>query len=459
MKKILLLLCTLSCFQTLQAQYAVGHTTIVFNDLTRSGGFPSGGPNRNIQTEIYYPAISAGTNTPIALGRHPVIVFGHGFAMGWDSYAPLYNHWAEKGYVVALPRTEGGLIPAPDHLEFAKDLAFVCHQMQEEKTKSTSLFFKSLSDATAIGGHSMGGGCTYLAAPYQVVGINCMFSYAAAETNPSAIQAATTVGQVPSLLLSGSYDCVVPTPTQAEIYDSLNSSCKTHIELTDAYHCQFNAYNLTCATGEATCFTPGGIGRDTQIARTLVYTDSFLRYHLYKECDDWMPFMNLYNSNYGTLSSKQNSCTVNIPASPTLTFNGSKLETQAIYYYHEWFGNNNFLQGTFVPEYTVTQNANYHVRALSQNGGCWLQSPNYLLNNLSLEGDLVDQTNFTLGSSFLNIEHPSLISSSVHDIQGRQIMKEYGQKQAFDIGQLSTGVYVVIMDFGSRVEMRKILIP
>lgn len=81
MKKILLLVFSIVSLIVF-SQYQVGHTTITFNDPTRSGGFGSGGGSgRQIQTEIYYPAAVAGDNVPVVAGEHPVIVFGHGFAM------------------------------------------------------------------------------------------------------------------------------------------------------------------------------------------------------------------------------------------------------------------------------------------------------------------------------------------------------------------------------------------
>ncbi|MDG0973711.1 MAG: hypothetical protein P8O07_06080, partial [Crocinitomicaceae bacterium] len=52
-----------SCF-VMHAQQ-VGTTTITFNDPARTGGFGSGGgAGRQIQTEIYYPATTAGTDVP-----------------------------------------------------------------------------------------------------------------------------------------------------------------------------------------------------------------------------------------------------------------------------------------------------------------------------------------------------------------------------------------------------------
>jgi len=70
MKGILFLV--LFLVQFCQAQTSIGHTTFTFNDPTRTGGVGSGGgPGRQIQTEVYYPATSAGTSTPVASGEFP----------------------------------------------------------------------------------------------------------------------------------------------------------------------------------------------------------------------------------------------------------------------------------------------------------------------------------------------------------------------------------------------------
>ncbi|MEN9441281.1 MAG: hypothetical protein RLZ33_1358, partial [Bacteroidota bacterium] len=67
---------------TALAQYPIGSTTITFNDASRTGGYGSGGgAGRQIQTEVYYPAIAAGVDVSAANGVFPVITFGHGFAM------------------------------------------------------------------------------------------------------------------------------------------------------------------------------------------------------------------------------------------------------------------------------------------------------------------------------------------------------------------------------------------
>ena len=63
-KKLLLIIFSAPIFAF--SQFAVGHTTITFNDPARTGGTGTGGgPGRQIQTEIYYPSATAGDNLPV----------------------------------------------------------------------------------------------------------------------------------------------------------------------------------------------------------------------------------------------------------------------------------------------------------------------------------------------------------------------------------------------------------
>jgi dienelactone hydrolase len=305
----------LAAFAGANAQvYPVGNTTITFADPTRTGGVGTGGgPGRQIETKIFYPATAAGTNAPVANGTFGVLVFGHGFVMAWDSYAPIYDSLARAGFVVAVPRTEDGF--SPNHTEFGRDLAFVSDRMLALNTNAGSIFNQKLNGKKAIGGHSMGGGSTILAGQYTT-GINCMVTFAAANTNPSAITAAASV-TVPNLVISGSLDCVAPPGQhQTPIYNALASSCKTFVSLTGGYHCQFNNYNFNCAFGESTCIPGGGLDRNTQLARTRSLMIPYLRYHIGGDCAAWPQFQNLITTaNWLTY---QNTCNPAFPA-PVIT--------------------------------------------------------------------------------------------------------------------------------------------
>jgi len=261
----------------LMAQPAVGHTTVTFNDPTRSGGFGSGGgPGRQIQTEIYYPATTAGDNTTAEAGQFPVVIFGHGFLMGWDAYDNIWNKLVEKGYIVALPRTEGGL--SPSHNDFGLDLALLVSKMQGLNTAVGSPLMGHVAAPTAVGGHSMGGGASVLAA--GAPGVSAHFALAPAETTPSAIAAAAQV-TVPSVIFSGSGDGVTP-PAQHQIpiYNALVSTCKYHITISGGGHCYFANTSLTCDLGELLTIDNVTISREAQHQVTFEFLVPWLEFWL-----------------------------------------------------------------------------------------------------------------------------------------------------------------------------------
>jgi len=175
-----------------------GNRIIIFIDSSRS--------NRSISSIVYYPATSEGTNAPLLAGsKYPVISFGHGFTLNPSLYVALYRHLASWGYIVIAPSTETGFLP--NHLNFAKDLVFVLKDMKRKGRTSGDLFFNAIdSNNTGVFGHSMGGGCSFLAGSLDS-SIKAISSLAAANTNPSSV---TTISQIrsPVQLLSGQRDSI-----------------------------------------------------------------------------------------------------------------------------------------------------------------------------------------------------------------------------------------------------------
>ena len=248
--------------------FAVGHRSVTYQDPARG--------NRSIQTEIYYPADTGGDNVPVASGNFPVIAFGHGYLLPWDAYAWVWSALAPQGFIVALPRTEGSLLPS--HLEFGKDLAFVVAKLRAEDSNAASPFHQRVAEKAAVMGHSMGGGASFLAAAEDPT-IDAVANLAAAETNPSAIAAASTLA-IPGLLFAGSSDCVTPPADhQLPMYEALPNVCKAYVNLTGASHCQFAASNFTCGLGEGGCPAPT-LSRSEQQAIVIEYLLPWLRAHL-----------------------------------------------------------------------------------------------------------------------------------------------------------------------------------
>lgn len=267
-KWIILLLIILFPPLTPAQTYMVGHSQEIFYDSIR---------NRDIQTEIYYPANIQGDDVPVAAGSFPLIIFGHGFVMSWDSYQNFWDELTPEGYILCFPRTETGLLP--NHLDLGLDLRFLADKMQTENTDSASLFYGSISPKTAIMGHSMGGGASFLAAENNS-NITTLVNFAAAETNPSAIAAARNI-YVPSLLFSGDDDCVTPPAGHQDImYDSLATNCKTQISIINGGHCYFANYNFNCSLGEFSCNPNLNITRQEQQSVTFDFLKLWLDYIL-----------------------------------------------------------------------------------------------------------------------------------------------------------------------------------
>lgn len=76
--------------------YPVGSTTIALVDTSRptvSHGHQISS-SRSLTTVVYFPELP---------GRHPLVLFAHGYQVGPTPYLALLQAWAAHGYVVAAP--------------------------------------------------------------------------------------------------------------------------------------------------------------------------------------------------------------------------------------------------------------------------------------------------------------------------------------------------------------------
>ncbi len=269
------------------AQFQVGNTVITFNDPDREGGVGSGGgPGRQIETEVYYPAVQAANNAEVAEGSFPVVIIGHGFLMTVDAYYNYRDVLVPLGYIVALPKTETGFTPS--HNDFGLDIAVVATDLRQLTENESSIFYGKIAPQAAVGGHSMGGGASVIAA--QNADVDVYFSFAPAETNPSAVAAAASVN-AHSLVFAGSADGVTPPADhQTPIYNALASNCKAYVTLEGGGHCYFANENGACDLGEL--FSSGGItlSRAEQQAMTYTCLLPWLRFWLQGDADAWEEF-------------------------------------------------------------------------------------------------------------------------------------------------------------------------
>lgn len=360
------------------AQHQIGHTQITFTDPARG--------NRAIQTEIYYPASTTGDDVSMVAGQYPVIVFGHGFVMAWSAYENLWQSYVPRGYIMMFPRTEGSLT-GTDHQQFGWDLQFLVGAIQSENNLSSSIFFNGVAPETALMGHSMGGGASFLAADSLCsngnTNLKTLVGYAPAESSTngvSSINSALSV-TVPSVVFSGSNDGVTPAVDHhTPMYNNLVSSCKTFINVLGGGHCYFANTNTNCDFGESTSSTGISITREEQqdIAQDL--TNLWLDYMLKGDCDAFDYFQDsLANS---TRISHLQACAVN--PTPSIIDNGNSLTSSEIGVSYQWYLNGNPIASSNVQTLPITQNGNYTVE-VTYASGCLKTSAPYNVSGVGIE--------------------------------------------------------------------------
>jgi len=206
--------------------------------------------------------------------------------MAWSAYQNFWDMLVLEGYIVVFPTTESGL--SPNHTEFGKDLKFLISEIQTNGA-GAAFTASSVGNTSAIMGHSMGGGSSFLAAENNAT-ITTMVTFAAANTNPSSITAAQQVS-VPTLLFSGVNDCVTPPAQHQDImYDSTTAAYKTQINIAGGGHCYFANSNFSCTFGESTCTPSPSIVREEQQDVTNDFLKLWLGYFLKNDCQDAQAF-------------------------------------------------------------------------------------------------------------------------------------------------------------------------
>jgi dienelactone hydrolase len=259
----------LSAIPAFTQPFAIGTTEVEFFDVAR---------NRDVPCVIHYPSATTGSNVAVSEGSFPVLIHGHGFVMSVDAYTNLRDGLVPRGYILVLPTTEGGFSPA--HASFGADLAFLVGAMQAAGNDAGSIFQGHVAPTTALMGHSMGGGASFLGAAGNT-SIQTVVNFAAAETNPSAIAAAASV-VVPTLVFAASEDRVTPPETnQSPMYAAIAAPCKAYVSVDGGGHCYFGSNSFTCTLGESVLGADLSISREEQhdIVNDLagLWLDHFLR--------------------------------------------------------------------------------------------------------------------------------------------------------------------------------------
>ena len=360
----------------LSAQYSIENYSIVFQDSSRS--------NRDILTEIYYPSFFQGESTTTAIGQFPIIIFGHGSAISTNAYQNLWQEFVPRGYIMIFPTTEGGIIS--NHQQFGWDLQFLVTKIQYEGNNSSSPIYNIVANNTALMGHSMGGGATFLAGDSLCLNNNnqlkTIIGLAPAESFSNGVSSISSAGNItiPSLILSGSQDGVTPPGVHhLPIYNNLASNYKTFISISGGAHCYFGNSNFVCDFLENASSSGISITRDEQQKATFDFLNSWLDYSLKDNCEQYSVFQDsIISSNRITYDQVH----VENPT-PSIVENNGALTSTAIGIEYQWFLNDSAIEGENNIILIPVLSGDYSVEVFFSNGCPTISNPysfNYQLD-------------------------------------------------------------------------------
>jgi dienelactone hydrolase len=280
-KILFLLILASSQAPLLLGQFAVSSVNTSFFDAAR---------NRNVSCGIYYPSV---IDSVPGSTQFPYIIFGHGFSMGISSYEFFATGMVPEGVIVIMPSTETGL--SPSHSIFAADMAFLAVHFYQSSLEAGSAFYQAVRPDFFLMGHSMGGGAAHLAAA-SVPTTRAVVTFAAAETDPSAIEAALNYNGK-SILFYGENDNVTPLQDhQQPIYQNSGSACRFLLGIKGGVHCYFNDYNLACWIGEAAVGSVAEISREEQQDIVLDFLTLLVHSEFYGQGQNWELFLDSVNN-------------------------------------------------------------------------------------------------------------------------------------------------------------------
>lgn len=262
--------------------FKIGHTKMLFIDSARN--------NRKIRTEVFYPSDTSGRNAAISEsfnGKFPVICFGHGYQMSWDSYSYICDSIVPHGFIIIFPKTENNIFPS--HIDFAKDIALLPEEMERLGNDSSSIFYNRVDSMNCVMGHSMGGGSAILAARFSA-SIRTLAVLAPLNTRPSSIDAASEL-EIPSLIFAGKNDYVTPPEEhQVPIFSGIKSHSKVLITIKGGNHCQMADKNSLCKLAESTCSPDPEISYSEQHSIVAKYLLHWLNFHLKSDLESARKF-------------------------------------------------------------------------------------------------------------------------------------------------------------------------
>jgi dienelactone hydrolase len=168
------------------------------------------GPHEVLRGDLGMIGVPGVVFAPVEGLGLPAVAFGHDWLQPVTRYAALLRHLASWGFVVAAPDSQRGALPS--HARFAADLRTALDVCVGVRLGDGRISVDGRR--TALAGHGIGGGAALLAGA-ETARLAAVVTLAAAQTRPSALDAARRV-TAPTLHIAAGRDTVVPPAGHAE---------------------------------------------------------------------------------------------------------------------------------------------------------------------------------------------------------------------------------------------------
>ncbi|MGD9646168.1 MAG: dienelactone hydrolase family protein [Pirellulales bacterium] len=185
----------------------------------------SAGGSGTFNALVYYPATTAGSNTPLDLsgGAYPVVSFAHGYtSVVSTNYTATLAQMASHGYIVIAPQSYESILDVFETEDLGHDQTSAYNYLASQSGNAGSPFYQGVqATGYAAIGHSMGGAASISEAS-QNPSVKTVATWAAQNmVIPSAPVQVIQVHE-PMLMIAASEDNVVSASTTNTIYNNGN---------------------------------------------------------------------------------------------------------------------------------------------------------------------------------------------------------------------------------------------